>query len=105
LFALAKTQPDTSDLKSLQSFLDENLVRAISLRYLDGRDPARTNHLQESLMKDYRSGYTLEVFFYEQLGEYENTNQSLSEFFPIMLRHLRVKDELARWEHAKGLPK
>jgi hypothetical protein len=105
LFALAKTQPDTSDLKSLQSFLDENLVRAISLRYLDSGDPARTNHLQEALMKEYRSGYTLEAFFYEQLGEYEKTNQSLREFYPIMLRHLKVKDEMARWEHEKELAK
>jgi len=49
-------------------------------------------------MQEYRSGYTLEPFFYEQLSGYEKSNEPLSEYYPTMLKQLHVKDELARWE-------
>jgi hypothetical protein len=98
LFELAKKQPDVGDLDSLQNFLDENLVRAISLKYLNNGDAARGQRLQEAMMREYRSGYTLEPFFYEQLSEYEKSNQPLGEYYPTFLKHLNVKLELARWE-------
>ncbi|MFZ0798735.1 MAG: hypothetical protein WCA13_17840 [Terriglobales bacterium] len=106
LFELAKKQPDVGDVANLQNFLDENLVRAISLKYRDNGDPARSKRLQEAMMQEYRSGYTLELFFYEQLSGFEKSNEPLSEYYPTMLRHLNVKDELARWEQtAKSRPK
>jgi hypothetical protein len=98
LFELAKKRPDVGDVANLQNFLDENLVRAISLKYLDNGDPARSRHLLETMMQEYRSGYTLEPFFYEQLSGYEKSNEPLSEYYPTMLKQLNVKDELARWE-------
>jgi len=98
LFELAKKQPDVGDVANLQNFLDENLVRAISLKYRDNGDPARSQRLQETMMEEYRSGYTLEPFFYEQLSEYEKSNEPLSEYYPTILRRLNVKYELARWE-------
>ena len=98
LFELAKKQPDVGDVANLQNFLDENLVRAISLKYLDNGDPARSRHLLETMMQEYRSGYTLEPFFYEQLSGYEKSNEPLSEYYPTMVKQLNVKDELARWE-------
>jgi hypothetical protein len=48
LYELAKKQPGVGDLDSLQNFVDENLVRAISLKYLDNGDPARSRHLRET---------------------------------------------------------
>jgi hypothetical protein len=100
LFELAKKQPDVGDVANLQNFLDENLVRAISLKYRDNEDPSRSKRLHEAMMQEYRSGYTLEPFFYEQLGGYEKSNEPLSEYYPTMVRHLDVKNELARWEQA-----
>jgi len=101
LYELAKKQPGVGDLSSLQNFLDENLVRAISLKYLNNGDPARSLHLQETMMQEYMSGYTLEAFFYEQLSGYEKSNEPLSEYYPTMLKNLNVKYELARWEQTK----
>jgi hypothetical protein len=106
LFELAKKHPDVGDVANLQNFLDENLVRAISLKYRDNGDPARSQRLQEAMMEEYRSGYTLERFFYEQLSGYEKSKEPLSEYYSTMLKHLNVKDELARWEQAtKSRPK
>jgi len=96
LFELAKNQPDVGDVANL-NFLDD-LVPAISLKYRDNGDPARSQRLQETMMKEYRSGYTLEPFFYEQLSGYEKSNEPPSEYYPTILRHLNVKDEFARWE-------
>ncbi len=98
LFELAKRQPDVGDVANLQNFLDENLVRAIALRYLNNGNPARSQHLQEVMMQEYRSGYTLEAFFYEQLSGYEKSNQPLSAYYTTILKHLNAQDELARWE-------
>jgi hypothetical protein len=104
LFELAKKQPDVGDVANLQNFLDENLVRAISLKYLDNGDPVRSQRLQGTMMEEYRSGYTIELFFYEQLSEYEKSKESLSEYYPTMLRHLDVKSELGRWEQKTKTP-
>jgi hypothetical protein len=54
-------------------------------------------------MQEYRSGYRLEAFFYEQLGGYEKSNGPLSEYYPTMLKNLDMKYELARWEE-RGRP-
>jgi len=106
LFELAKKQPDVGDVANLQNFLDENLVRAISLKYRDNGDPARSQRLQEAMMEEYRSGYTLEPFFYEQLSGYEKSKEPMSEYYPTMLKQLHAKDELARWEQTtKTRPK
>jgi len=103
LFDLAKKQPEADDLKNLQNFLDENLVRAISLKYLDDADPARSQRLHEAMMREYRMGYTLEPFFYDQLADYRKSGESLAAFYPVMLKHLDVKAELSRWQQT-GTP-
>jgi hypothetical protein len=98
--------PESMVLGAHAPFLDENLVRAISLRYVDNGDPARSLHLQETMMQEYQTGYTLEPFFYAQLSGYEKSNESLSEYCSTMLKHLSVKDGLTRWEQAtKSRPK
>ena len=58
-------------------------------------------------MQEYRSGYTLRAFLLRggSAGG-PKSNEPLGEYYPTMLRHLNVKDELARWEQtAKSRPK
>ena len=102
LYDLAKTIPDIGDVESLQNFLDENLVRAIALKYLDNGEPERSRHLQEVMMQEYRSGYVLERFFYGQLAEYEKSGLPLAAYYPTMLKGLDVNRELARWKQEKA---
>jgi hypothetical protein len=83
--------------KALDNFFDECLVRAISLKYLDTGDAKRAAALRNIMMEEYKSGYILERFFYEQLDEYEKSKKSLREYYPQMLRRLDVEKELARW--------
>jgi len=103
LYDLAKTIPDIGDVESLQNFLDENLVRAISLKYRDNGEPARSLHLHEMMMQEYRSGYVLERFFYDQLAEYEKSGLPLAAYYPTMLKRLDLKYELERWKQAGKL--
>ncbi len=57
-------------------------------------------------MDQYRSGYKLAPFFYEQLSWYEKSKEPMSEHYRTLLKHLSVKDELARWEQTtKTRPK
>ncbi len=100
VYEFAKTLPGIGDVESLQNFLDENLVRAISLKYLDAKTPARSQHHRERMMQEYASGYILERFFYDQLVEYEKSNLPLSVYYPSMLKLLDARYELARWKQA-----
>jgi hypothetical protein len=104
LYDVAKAVLDIGDVDSLQNFLDENLVRAIALKYLDDGTPAQSAKLGEQMMQEYRSGYVLERFFYERLGEYEKSGQGLSAYYPTMLKRLDAKYELARWKQETKPP-
>ena len=55
------------------------------------------------MMREYRAGYTLEPFFYDQLADYRKSGESLAAFYPVMLKHLDVKAELSRWQQT-GTP-
>ena len=84
--------------KTIDGFFDECLVRAISLKYLDAGDAKRAASLHHEMMDEYKSGYILERFFYEQLGEYEKSKKSLREYYSQMLKRLDVGKELSRWK-------
>lgn len=83
--------------KTIEGFFDECLVRAISLKYLDTGDAKRAEILRSAMMDEYKSGYILERYFYEQLGEYEKSKKSLREYYPLMLKRLDVEKEINRW--------
>lgn len=51
------------------------------------------------LTSEYKSGYILERFFYEQLGEYEKSKKPLREYYRVMLKRLDVEKEIGRWKH------
>jgi hypothetical protein len=61
--------------------------------------PALTKRIRDfyGLHKD-RSGYVLERFFCDQLGEYEKSGQDLSAYYPVMLKRLNPAQELSRWK-------
>lgn len=104
VFEFARTLPGIDDVESLQNFLDENLVRAISLKYLDDEAPARSEHQSELMMREYTSGYILERFFYDELGDYEKSNLPLSVYYPTMLKRLDANYEMARWIQERKTP-
>jgi hypothetical protein len=83
--------------KAIDNFFDECLVRAISLKYLDIGDARRATALRNAMIEEYKSGYILERFFYEQLAEYEKSKKPLREYYPQMLKRLDVEKELSRW--------
>ncbi|HXE90092.1 MAG TPA: hypothetical protein VNK82_03915 [Terriglobales bacterium] len=97
LYELSKQTKTGKDLKSLQSFLDENLVRAISLRYLRGDDKRRLE-LRNAMMQEYRAGYTMERFFYDELEQYERSKKSLREFYPTFFKRLNAHKEVNEWK-------
>jgi hypothetical protein len=66
--------------KAIDSFFDECFVRAISLKYLNTEDERRAAALRNIMIEEYKSGYILERFFYEQPEEYEKTKILLREY-------------------------
>jgi len=93
---------DDAEFASVEAFVDENLVRAISLRYLVSDRGERLKRLVASMTSEYRSGYVLERFFWEQLGDYEAGSADLRTFYPAMLSRLDPEAELARWREARA---
>lgn len=87
---------------SAEAFVDECLVRAISLRYLAGERCERRATLVKTMNDEYRSGYILERFFWDQLERYEASSADLRTFYPVILASLDPEAELARWREAHG---
>jgi len=101
----ARQIPDVaSDADSIDKFFDENLVRAISLKYLDTGDAARDDRRRSNMLEEYRSGYILERFFYEQLSDYEKSGEPLRLYYPKMLARLDPAKELERWKLETAKP-
>ncbi|MEW6455573.1 MAG: beta-propeller fold lactonase family protein [Acidobacteriota bacterium] len=104
LFEAAMQLPEFQDqfkTKTITHFFDECLVRAIALKYLDTRDPKWTEQLRADMMDEYRQGYILERFFYEQLEAYEKSEAALRDYYPLMLQHLDIEKGLARWKQSR----
>lgn len=107
MFATARQKyGDTGGaLQDLESFFDECLARAISLRYRAWGAPGRLPALEREMLKEWREGWVLERFFWEQLARYEVSGEILDDFYPQMMAALDAKAELARWEAATAKPR
>jgi hypothetical protein len=77
--------------------MDENLVRAVALRYFVPRRPEREAELAAQMMDEWRSGYILVRFFWEQLSGYEQQPADLRQYYPRMVARLDPEAELRRW--------
>jgi len=97
-----KAMGEGAATKSIAAFMDECLVRAISLRYLARGDPARLARLENVMLEEYRQGYILERFFWERLADFEAKRESLAEAYPRMLAQLDAEAELDRWQAARA---
>ena len=103
LFEAAKTVPAIKDeFASILGFAEENLVRAISLKYLESSDASKNAKLADEMRREYRSGYTLERFYYEGLDEYQKSHRPLRDYYPTMLKKLDAARELAQWKKDSG---
>jgi hypothetical protein len=104
VFDAAKELPEIrSTYGTLQSFLDECLVKAIELKYLDTDDAKRSEVLRAAMMTSYRKGYILTRFFYEQLALYDQSIKPLREFYPEMLGRLDAGQELTQWKKQRDV--
>jgi hypothetical protein len=94
---------DARPARSIAAFMDECLVRAISLRYRVRQNSSLLPALEATMISEWREGYILERFFWEQLELMERRRGTLSASYPEMLRALDVSAELERWtsERAK----
>ena len=87
---------------SVEAFVDECLVRAVSLRYLASERGDRRAGLVKAMTDEWRSGYVLERFFWDQLVAYEGSSADLRTFYPIILARLDPEAELQRWREARA---
>ena len=91
---------DGKPLTSTAAFVDENLVRALSLRYLVPKRPDKEQALAGVVLSEWKQGYVLERFFWEQLAEFEKQGMDLRRYVPAMLAKVDAEAELKRWHDA-----
>lgn len=96
--ARAALEEPESTYASAASFVDENLVRALSLRYRVLPHPEQEADLEQDMLEEWKSGYVLERFFWEQLAAYERQDKDLRTFCGPMLGRLDPAAELRRWQ-------
>lgn len=99
----ASPEVDTA-AASPAALFDECLVRAISIRYRVPQDPSSGARRTAAMLAEYRNGFILERYFYEQLADYERSTQSLSEYYPRLLARLDAGQELQRWQAERATP-
>jgi hypothetical protein len=93
---------ETSRDPSVAAYVDEELVRTISLRYLTAAKRERLDSLTRAMLDEYRSGHILERFFWEQLADFERGSSDIRQFYPTMLERLDPEVELERWREARA---
>jgi hypothetical protein len=54
------------------------------------------------MMREYRNGYILERFFWEELARFESASGNLRDEYPGMIGRLDAAAELARWRTEVG---
>jgi hypothetical protein len=96
-YRFVKARPAVVGYQTLSSFLDENLVRAILLRYPVEREPARDGAATAEAADEARRGLVLVPYFYEQLARYERQRAPFNEYYPRLFESLDAGKELARW--------
>jgi tetratricopeptide (TPR) repeat protein len=72
----------------------ESLIRAVELRM----DRVAAVPAHEAIDGYYRSGLLLAPYFYEALGEYEQREESIREYLPVIASAVSVKDEQIRFQ-------
>jgi len=100
--ARAALEEPESRYTSPAAFVDENLVRALSLRYRVPEHPEKEPSLEKAMLEEWRSGYVLERYFWEQLAVYERQDADLRSFCGPMLGRLDPAAELRRWREARS---
>jgi len=98
----AKALGGEQDFGSVEAFMDECLVRAVSLRYLASDRGEHRPGLAKTMADEWRSGYVFERFFWDQLAGYEASSADLRTFYPIILTRLDPEAELTRWREARA---
>ena len=81
-----------------ESIVNESFVRTIDVtlqRKLFDLNEENTNDL---IMNEYKLGFILCPFIYENLPDYENSSESLDEYFPKLISKLNIENEISRWE-------
>jgi hypothetical protein len=58
--------------------------------------------LDAEMMEEWRSGWILEGFFYDELGRFERGRISLAKWYPKALDGLNPETELSRWKAAQS---
>ena len=96
-WAAVQDRSGMSQFASLSAFVDENLVRAIALRYHEARDDARQKEVLTQAVDAARSGMILVPYFVEQLARYEDQTDPLRAYYPRLFDRLDGPRELARW--------
>ncbi len=79
------------------SIVNESFVRTID-KVLQGKV---YNHSADKILQtitdEYKLGFILCLHIYENLSEYEKSNQSLEEYYPVIILNIDIDKEIKRW--------
>lgn len=94
-FTAMKGMPAVAQRPALADFIDENLIRAIALRYREDR--RESEPVRAATMEHVRSGFVLVPYFMEQLAKYESQTAPLRAYYARLFDQLDGARETARW--------
>jgi len=81
-----------------ESIVNESFVRTIDVTLQRKLFDLNEENINNLIMNEYKLGFILCPFIYENLSDYENSSESLDEYFPKLISKLNIENEISRWE-------
>ena len=80
------------------SYPEESLVRTIDIILTGRLYQFSEDRVRQSIDQEYRLGFILCPYFYENLPAFEESGENLAEYFPILLAGIDIDREIQRWQ-------
>ena len=97
LFDAVKSKIDMKD-GNWSRLVAESFSEAMDIRLQKRLYDLDDSTVQSSIMTEYRYGFILCPTIYRDLGNYERSGMSFSEYFPKILKSLDYKREIKEWD-------
>ena len=96
---LKQLSKDRNDLgyEDWESIVNESFVRTIDIALQREIFELTEEETTKLIMNEYKLGFILCPFIYENLREFEESSQSIDEYFPAIISRLSIENETGRW--------
>jgi hypothetical protein len=84
-------------IEDVPCLIDDCLVRALMWR-IASKHFLSEQITNSNVLREYKDGFILELYFYEALAKYEKSNKNFKEYYPTIISKININYEKRRWK-------